>query len=296
MEDAVGDVGPTLTGDQTKQCSRSRRWAFTLNNYTELHETMLKELVEAGTIVTYLVYGRETGAAGTPHLQGYLELKAKKGLTGVKKIMNDAHWEIAKGTAAQNLAYCSKQDNKPFISGSPMVQGARTDLYAFKEALDNGANMMDLAELDFGTLCRNRRALESYHRDLIGSRDYQKPTVICRWGESGSGKTRFIYDNHPPDQIWCWGGDRWFDGYVGQEIALFDDFDGSEMNFRTFLRVLDRYAIQVPVKGAFVAWRPKIIYITSNYSPRHWFKEVTGTSIDALIRRIDETLEIKKEV
>ncbi len=68
----------------------------------------------------YLVYGREVGDEGTPHLQGYVQFLRKLRLSGVRRLHAKAHWEVAKGSAKQNLEYCSKQgDVQEF--GVPVV-------------------------------------------------------------------------------------------------------------------------------------------------------------------------------
>lgn len=54
-----------------------------------------------------------------------------------------------------------------------------------------------------------------------------------------------------------------FDGYCGQEIAIFDDYRGEDGTFNSLLRITDRYHMQVAVKGSTTWWHPRIIIITS---------------------------------
>lgn len=70
----------------------SRAWCFTLNNYTAEEEVAVQQLD-----VAYLVYGREVGAEGTMHLQGYLYRTLAR-LSAMKKMIPRAHFEAAKGT------------------------------------------------------------------------------------------------------------------------------------------------------------------------------------------------------
>jgi hypothetical protein len=262
---------------------QSRRWAFTLNNYTESHCGILEDAFTQKK-VSYVIFAKETGASGTPHLQGYLELEKKKTLGGLKTLLGitTIHLSIAKGSAAENMTYCSKE-NPPAVFGTPMKQGNRTDLDQVKEMLKSGAPMLEVAELDFTNYVRYKRGFEGYQKLVQESVTFDPPKVYVHWGVAGAGKTRKVYDTHPLESIWAWGGGQWFDGYDLHEVALFDDFDGSDISYRLLLRVLDRYPIRVPVKGGFVAWRPKVIYLTSNLSPQEWYNLADNS---ALLRRL----------
>lgn len=44
-----------------------------------------------------------------PHVQGYFVLKNKARITALKKVNARAHWEAAKASQADNVAYCSKE-------------------------------------------------------------------------------------------------------------------------------------------------------------------------------------------
>lgn len=58
--------------------------------------------------VKRFVFGVERGESnGTLHLQGYLEFNDATRFTTVSKLVA-AHWESAKGSAAQNYKYCCK--------------------------------------------------------------------------------------------------------------------------------------------------------------------------------------------
>lgn len=83
---------------------QSKRWCFTINNYTEAD---IKAVEEASS--QFLVYGKEVGKQGTPHLQGYVEFLAKRRTSTVCKILGGrAHCELANGTAGENIEYCTK--------------------------------------------------------------------------------------------------------------------------------------------------------------------------------------------
>lgn len=107
--------------------SIGKYWVFTLNNYTD-DDKPLEWPCE------YVIYQKEKGASGTPHLQGYVEFKTNKRLSAVRKICSTAHWETRKGTQEQAIDYCTKKDDTyvdgPWDAGDRKEnkQGKRTDL------------------------------------------------------------------------------------------------------------------------------------------------------------------------
>lgn len=111
-------------------------------------------------------------------------------------------------------------------------------------------------------------------------------------GLTGTGKSRCVYDMFGKD-LWTFVDDKgqWFDGYSGQTSALLDDFDGKSIPLTFFLKILDRYPLRVPVKGNFVNWRPKRIFITSNVPPSAWYPDSIPAHRDALSRRLDVIVE-----
>lgn len=103
---------------------RSRRWCFTLNNYTNAeYDTILKYCID--TQSQYII-GKEVGENNTPHLQCYFEFKNARSLATLKGINNRAHYEKAKGTKKDNFIYCSKEHN--YISN--------IDILTFQEKID----------------------------------------------------------------------------------------------------------------------------------------------------------------
>ena len=135
-------------------------------------------------------------------------------------------------------------------------------------------------------MIRYTKQLKDVQTMLVEPRDRNEPMYVeVIIGTPGSGKTRSVYDKEPevytvPIQQ---SNSVWFDGYQGQEAVLFDDFYGG-IKYSNMLQLLDRYPIQVPIKGGYVNWRPKRIYITSNKDIETWY----GSDIPALKRRINQ--------
>lgn len=272
---------------------QSLRWVFTLNNYGESDvESILSGVDQC--LYRYVIIGREVGAQGTPHLQGYLELSKKKTLGGVKKLQpcfGRAHWEPARGTVSQNIAYCSK-DGQSYSRGEPSVgQGMRSDLGALVEDLKNGRDLKDVALENPELYCRYRGGL----RDLANWANLsvrKPPRVIYIWGPPGTGKSRYAFSCNE-ESTWSYPGNGWFDGYKGQAVAIFDDFDDDQstnggISIGMFLKLLDRYPVDVPVKGGFVQWRPTKIILTSNRDFESLYRSAHWSQYEAIKRRIKE--------
>lgn len=111
----------------------SRKWCFTLNNYTKEEELRLQRYN-----FLYICYGREISSTGTRHLQGVISLRGPQRLSFLKKIDSRAHWEICKNFDA-SVNYCKKdgdfyiRDDRrkriaPFTPSAGEVSFALSDL------------------------------------------------------------------------------------------------------------------------------------------------------------------------
>jgi hypothetical protein len=126
--------------------SRSKNWCFTVNNFTPENETVVRTL---GPTCAYLVFGRERGESGTPHLQGFVRFNDRVRFSHVlKSLPAGAHIEVAK-KPIQAAEYCEKEgDFESFGDKSLVVQqGKRSDLEIFKAAVRDGlVSRYDLIE------------------------------------------------------------------------------------------------------------------------------------------------------
>lgn len=97
---------------------------------------------------------------------------------------------------------------------------------------------------------------------------YAKPLVVWICGPTGTGKSALALYLCGPDRFRKCGELKWFDGYNGQENVTFDDFRKANCEWSFLLNILDHYKVDdMPVKGGFVPWRPKMIVFTSPNPP-----------------------------
>lgn len=73
----------------------------------------------------------------------------------------------------------------------------------------------------------------------------QEKEVTLLLGPPGCGKTRSVHETAPALFKQAAGGPTWFDGYVGQEDVLFDEFEGrfSKWELAIFNQVIDRFSL-----------------------------------------------------
>lgn len=258
--------------------ARSRAWTFTLNNYTPEEELKTKEFECA-----YIVYGRERGEEGTPHLQGYVYLQNPIRLTTLKEWMPRGHFESAKATSIKNREYCIKQGDF-FEKGVIPKQGKRNDIDEVRDLLGDGGTMRDVVET--APSYQSMKVAEMWFKYCEKPRDWE-PEVYWFWGPPGSGKTRAVYEISPQVYSVPFTADlKWWDGYDAHPDILIDDFRGDHCVFPKFLRLTDRYEFRVETKGGMRQCRARRIFITSAVHPKDaWF---TNENLDQIKRRFRE--------
>ncbi|ATP66724.1 Rep [Circovirus kiore] len=266
-----------------KQGARGR-WCFTINNYSAHEEDAVKALAP---LAKYLICGREVGENGTPHLQGFVNLKKKMRFNAMKTALcGRCHLEPARGDDCSNQSYCSKGGDILIEEGVPQRERQRTDLALACEKLTEGGDIRHVARDHPETFVRYFRgllALQLYHPDLHKPRDF-KTEVFVYCGPPGVGKSRLVHAL-APSAFWKPRG-KWWDGYHGNPDVILDDFYGW-LPFDDLLRMCDRYPLTVETKGGTVNFAAKRIFITSNKNPEEWYSDEI-TNKDALYRRITE--------
>ena len=252
----------------------SKKWVFTLNNPTNEEKVLFGSLECA-----HIVVGREVGENGTPHLQGYVNFRTAKRLTGLKKISARAHWEVCADTEAA-INYCKKDGDFDEIDNRR--QGQRNELAEVKEMAMEG-KFKDIQDKYPGIFWRYRHMIYNAYevRNVNLQPRNWETEVHVRWGKPGTGKTRFFYEKYPELHQMHKQNGFWSE-YQGQEVVLFDDFDGSWTPRNDFLKITDRYPHKVRVLGGWRNWNPKLILITSNVNPRNWY----AVSPSAIMRRL----------
>ena len=237
----------------------------------------------------FLVFQKEQGEEGTVHYQGYVEYsrnhrfsRFQSGLPEGETIWCRNRREYD-NSQERCIAYCSKEDTRlegPWRWGEPkeVHGGGKKDLITFVERVKGGAAKRHLLEEYPSILSRYRNFYSDVRGMFMPKLRDEPPMVELSIGSTGIGKTRGIMAEYADSGDFfvtpLGGSGFWMDGYDGQSVVLLDDFAGgkSKIGLTELLRLLDRYPVQVPIKGAYVWWYPERIYVTTNLHPRLWYK------------------------
>jgi len=266
-----------------------RNWTFTLNNYADLDLKVLQYMD-----CRYLVYGKEIApTTGTPHLQGYVEFKNPRYLTALRKLHgNRAHWAPAKGDAAANFVYDTK-DQDYYERGTPAAQGTRNDLKQVVSMIQAGASLKEIYLAGLGyQACRHA---EKILQVLEPPRPLGPVKVFWAHGPPGIGKT------HMPDLVCKTLGGKKLDsirfaqGYDRHPIICVDDIRPTDDCCRSYVNLLhfmDRYEHQVEVKFGSRQLCAHTIFITSPLPPADFsYAYNSDENPEQLTRRITQVFD-----
>ena len=234
--------------------------------------------------LNYIIMGLETAPrTGRKHLQGYVEFSKKTTMNVVKRTLGDmqCHVEIRQGPQDKAIEYCKKEGDWNEW-GEAYTQGKRTDLDMLKKDLEEGMEMVDLADKYFSDYIRYHRGIQAY-KDLL-DRKRQKtaepatPEVIVYVGQAGSGKSHHCYHDEEYQRsgykfLQQQEGKCYFDGYENQKCIWFDEFSGKTMRFSDWCRLADKWGTRVETKGGSVeVIGLRRILISTTLWPGEWWK------------------------
>ena len=155
---------------------RAKNWCFTMNNYTPADVDRLSTAIDG---VSYLIFGREVGASGTPHLQGTVCFQSRKRLSQVISVLGQCHCTCTR-FLSQSIEYCKKDGDFTEVGEPPEKEnGKRSDLEEFKASVKEGVTCIkQLRELHSGVCAMYPRFVQDYIMDNREDIKVNKGNVI----------------------------------------------------------------------------------------------------------------------
>lgn len=271
-------------------CETSKSWApCTLHNYDDGDIEWLKSLE-----CTVMVVAKEIcPETGTPHLQFSVTFRRAYSFAAMKKMHSRVSWHMQK--CKQDNNYCRKRDSEVIIDRDERkAKGARSDIAVVKQLVQETHSMA--AVVDVATSVQSIRMAEAWLKYHEAKRPISPaPEIHVRWGPPGTGKTRYVWDKYPLDEVFQPTSYKWWEGYDGHKVVLIDEFRANWCTFGQLLRLLDRYPYTVEVKGGSRQIQATVWYITSSLHPRDWYDPGhfnASERVEQLLRRLTTVTEV----
>ncbi len=277
---------------------QTKHWCFTINNYTE---DDMDIFIVYGDAIQYVIYNREVGMQGTPHLQGYIIMKTKKRRAQMKALMPTAHLEKKEGSIEQARHYCMKPVDEPFRCMCEHCVKARPEVADYSEHGDlpveaveamrnkwdeyyESAKSGDLEEIPKKVLLRYYAAFKRIVQDNPEKpEDMESLDNLWVVAPTRYGKSRYVREKFP--DYYDKAPNKWFTGYKGEETILLDDLGPEQCKYLTWYikRWADLYSFPMETKGGGRQIRPRRIVVTSQYTIRECFED--DRQADAVVER-----------
>jgi len=270
---------------------KSRKWIFTLNNYTPAEVKKMDQYME--NCCVYGTYGFEIGEEeGTPHLQCFVYYKNEKTWGELLKYFDGRLGKIqAAKTVDAAIDYCHKGQQSHEEWAAQKVDGPNfgKDAVIFEVGKRPRGSKTTLAH----RMERNQLLLTKSLVDLVRDGDIavnqvpvlKKARLILAqegealttedvrgvWihGEPGTGKSHSARHDYGTN-IYVKAQNKWFDGYAGHDVIVMDDFDAAVLGH--YMKIwADKWGCQGEVKGGTVNLQHTKFVVTSNYTPAHFW-------------------------
>ena len=244
--------------------------------------------------MAYMCYGIEIcPTTKRLHWQGFVIFTSRHRMSAVKTLLHSStiHVERMRGTVQESIEYCRKDGNfqewGTIPSGMKRSQLSNADILTTLRTKKVRDIISSTPELMY-----RARELLYIQNTIVNDTPKKWKTWIWFWtGVTGAGKTtRLInYSNIlNKDFYFKHDNSKFWDGYNGQEIVVFDDVI---YPISHLLRLHNPTPQLVNLKGGSINFRARIIIICTNYSIDEWYQSARGNPVqfEAFKRRILRT-------
>lgn len=186
----------------------------------------MQRLSDLGTnrdTVQYLIFGREVGESGTPHLQGFVIFNQTRRFRSAKDLISSrCHIEKAVAKSSQARDYCKKEGDWEEFGDFPDNQGKRTDLDDVMQWCDEFTAEHGYPPTERDLALHHHKMFVRYGKAIITAAELRAPAAVIRegsprdWqeelenildGPADDRKVRFYVDTKGGT------GKSWFQGY-----------------------------------------------------------------------------------
>nr|QXP07736.1 MAG: replication associated protein [Arizlama virus] len=302
-------------------------WCITLNNPTADEIKRIKKLSSNSKIQFFIMQGERGVKDKTPHLQIFIQMKARSRMATVKKLIsNRCHIEMRradqksaekkgfKSGAAQAAGYCEKDDETTALDVAARFkfgkldesydqgQGARNDLVDIYGMMKDGANDAELLEAHPGSWMRYHAGIQKAGGIIRDARKRDGPLEVhVLAGDSYSGKSYYA-EQYCKEKGWELLPVKPNFSNLSQILKtnpkcraiLVDEFVGQYplQDLKTLLDPANHNSYfnnrYADVKNNFEA-----IFFTSQKLPCYWYKELDRECLFAIFRRMTYVWEYR---
>jgi len=247
--------------------SQSAKYQLTVNNpsaYGMSHDEIKKILLMNFPTLVYFCMSDEQGSCYHTHI--FICFTSRVRFSKIKKHFPQAHIEVAKGTVTENINYIKKSGkwendfkHGTQIEGTFQEEGQRppdsrgrnhdmtmlyhmvTDGYSNSEIL--AYNQDYILHIDKLDKLRTTLLVDKYRNQR--RLDIE---VIYIYGETGTGKTRSVYDTYGDENVYrVTDYLHPFECYNCEKYLVFDEYRSS-LNLSDMLEYLDVYFTALPAR------------------------------------------------
>lgn len=237
-------------------------------------------------------------STGKLHWHLYLRFSQKKRFNQVQAMYPGAWIGRCKGSEAQCIKYCSKEetfvpgDGHRAQLGQPKLhagkQGHRSDLDDVADMVKNNASLVEIAEAHPTAVIRYSAGIEKLKTILAPPVPLMRRLeVVVLWGPGGTGKTyrvRHLFQ----DDIYCptAGDTHPWDKYEDQDCLFLDEFNPAHWDPQLLNMMLDPYRVQLPCRYQNKMARWTKVYICTNLDPMTFYDQSVVAVQQAVRRRL----------
>lgn len=231
----------------------------------------------------------EVGDNGNHHSHLILEAKNQTRFSAIKKLYPTIHVELTRGTREQVIAYLNKtgkHEEKAHTTVVPMMingiieanqQGKRKDLDIIQEMLEEGLSPEEIMRQNLSYRKFSKMIKEHYYQLQVANAPLiKKMKVYWHLGGSGTGKSYMqvrLKEEFGIENVYVLSdyGTGGLDNYTGESILFMDEFKG-DIDYQTFLKLLDVYPNQVHARYSNVYALWDTVHISSIFTPYKIYK------------------------